>query len=161
MLKTLFQAIVTQLQAEVPAIQFIDLWNDNVNNISGGAVWPTPAVFIEFEPIEWQQQGRLSRMGNVGMRLHIVNREVKHNGADDSRIDDALLRFDLLSDINVAMQTLHGRHFTTPMATTTATNHNHAELIEDVQRYVTRLQDNAATPDLVEAGVTSLDVEVN
>lgn len=152
MLKNLFLAIAARLQEAVSDIQFIDLWNANIEYISGSAVWPTPAVFVEFDPIEWHQQGRLGRMADVGVRLHIVTREVKHNGVTDDRINTDLLRLDLASDINVAMQTLHGEGFTTPMLTNTTTNHNHTELVEDVQRYVTRLQDNAATPTLVGAG---------
>ena len=161
MIKTLFQSICEQIKSEVPDIQFLDLWNDNVQNLAGGALWPTPAVFVEFEQIEWKQQGRHGRMGNVAVRLHIVTREVQHNGSEDSRIDEALQRFDLIRQVNTAMQTLSGQGFTTFMLTTTATNHNHSELIEDVQRYVTRCQDNAATPALVGAAVTSLQLEFN
>ena len=161
MIKTLFIAICEQIKSEVPAIQFLDLWNDNVANLAGGAVWPTPALFVEFEQVEWRQQGRLGRMGDVGVRLHVVTREVQHNGYDDTeRMTAALQRFDLIRDVNTAMQTLHGQDFTTPMLTTTATNHNHAELIEDVQRYVTRCQDNAATPALEGAGVAGVQVSV-
>jgi hypothetical protein len=54
MRKQIFQAICTRLTERVPDIQFIDLWNNNVQTLSGGAVWPLPAVFVEFEPIEWR-----------------------------------------------------------------------------------------------------------
>ena len=160
MIKTLFQSICEQIKSEVPDIQFLDLWNDNVQNLAGGALWPTPALFVEFEAVEWRQEGRLGRMGNVAVRLHVVTREVKYNGYDDPRCQEALQRFDLIRQVNTAMQRLNGQGFTTFMLTTTATNHNHAELIEDVQRYVTRCQDNAATPTLVGAGVTTLGLEV-
>lgn len=158
MLKYLFQTITARLVEAVPDIQFIDLWDAQVEYLAGGAVWPTPAVFVEFEQVEWRQQGQKGRMGDVGVRLHIVTREVQHNGTTDSRIDQALQRFDLIDRVNAAMQTLGGQNFTTFMLTTTATNHNHTELIEDVQRYVTRCQDMVAMPRT--AQIEGLDIGV-
>ena len=48
------------------------------------------------------------------------------------------------------MATLAGENFSTFMLTTSATNHNHAELIESIERYVTRAQftDGARTAQL-------------
>ena len=65
MRKQIFQAICTRLAERVPDIQFIDLWNNNVATLSGGAVWPLPAVFVEFEQIEWRQQNNGCRRGRA------------------------------------------------------------------------------------------------
>jgi len=50
MRKQIFQAICTRLTERVTDIQFIDLWNNNVQTLSGGAACPLPAVFLEFVP---------------------------------------------------------------------------------------------------------------
>ena len=72
MRKQIFQAICTRLAERVPDIQFIDLWNNNVATLSGGAVWPLPAVFVEFEQIEWRQQNNGARRGDVANRSEAV-----------------------------------------------------------------------------------------
>lgn len=146
MRKQIFKAICDRLTEKVPDVAFIDIWNDNVNALNGGTAFPFPAVFVEFETIEWRQQGNSARMGDVAVRLHIVTRAVVANGSTDSRMEEALAYFDLIDRINAAMQRLSGENFASFMLTTSATNHNHAELIESVERYVTRAQDTTAMP---------------
>lgn len=139
MRKQIFQAICARLTERVPDIQFIDLWNNNVQMLNGGAVWPMPAVFVEFEPIEW-------RRGDVAVRLHIVTRTIATHGHNDTKMSDALGFLDLIEQINAAMQGLRGDNFSGFQLTTSATNHDHAELMESVERYVTSAQDVTAAP---------------
>jgi hypothetical protein len=147
MRKQIFQAICARLSERVPEIMFIDLWNNNVAVLSGGAVWPMPAVFVEFETIEWRQQNNGARRGNVAVRLHLVTRAVNTHGHNDVRASEALAFFDLIDRINTAMQGLRGDNFSGFQLTTSATNHDHAELLESVERYVTSAQDATAVPE--------------
>lgn len=146
MRKQIFQAICARLTGRVPDIQFIDLWNNNVQTLNGGAVWPLPAVFVEFEPIEWRQQNNGARRGDVAVRLHIVTRAVATHGANDPKQPDALGFLDLIDRVNAAMQGLRGDNFSGFQLTTSATNHDHAELLESVERYITGAQDTTAMP---------------
>ena len=153
MRKQIFQAIGRRIAERVPDVKFIDLWNNNVAALAGGAVWPTPALFVEFEEIEWRQQGNAARMGNVAVRLHIITRAVTTNGHNDQRQAQALAYLDLIDRVNAAMQGLRGEHFAAFQLTTSATNHEHAELIESVERYITRVQDISAMSPPVDIGV--------
>lgn len=157
MRKQIFQAIGRRIAERVPDVKFIDLWNNNVAALAGGAVWPTPALFVEFEEIEWRQQGNAARMGEVAVRLHIITRAISTNGHTDQRQAQALAYLDLLDRVNAAMQGLRGEHFAAFQLTTSATNHDHAELIESVERYITRAQDISAvsppSPAPVDIGV--------
>ena len=65
MRKQIFKAICDRLAEKTPDVAFIDIWNDNVNVLNGGAAFPLPAVFVEFETIEWRQQGNSARMGDI------------------------------------------------------------------------------------------------
>lgn len=155
MRKQIFQAICTRLAERVPDIQFIDLWNNNVAALGGGAVWPLPAVFVEFETIEWRQQNNGARRGDVAVRLHIVTRSVATHGHTDAKMPDALAFLDLIERINTAMQGLRGENFAGFQLTTSATNHDHAELMESVERYATSAQDLSAMPKAAQAtGIT-------
>ena len=140
----IYKAICNRLTAQVPDIKHIDLWNNNIAVLSGGAVWPRPAVFVEFETIEWRQQQNRARMADIAVRLHIVTDAVSYNGSTDPKQNSALAFFDLINKVNAAMQGLRGDNFAGFMLTTSATNHDHAELIESVERYITRAQDTTA-----------------
>lgn len=144
MRKQIFQAVCARLSERLPEIKFIELWNNNVAQISGGATWPLPAVFVEFETIEWRQQNNAARRGDVAVRLHIITRAVNTHGHTDPRQAEALAFFDLIDRVNAAMQGLRGENFAGFMLTTSATNHDHAELLESVERYVTSAQDTTA-----------------
>ena len=144
MRKQIYKAICERISQQVPEVKHIDLWNNNIAVLSGGAVWPRPAVFIEFETIEWRQQQNRVRMADIAVRLHIVTDAVSYNGSTDPKQDTALAFLDLLNKVNAAMQGLRGENFAGFMLTTSATNHDHAELIESVERYITRAQDTSA-----------------
>ena len=126
MRKQVFKAIADTLAA-LPAVSFVDLWNNQVQTLNGGTAFPLPAVFVEFEALEWRQQGNGARRGHT-----------------DPNISRALEVFDILDGINAAMQDLRGENFSGFMLTTSATNHDHAEIIENVERYICDVQDITA-----------------
>lgn len=143
----IFRAIADAVASIQPSdafpegVQYIDLWNDQVDQICGGHAFELPAVFVEFEQIDWNQQGNGTRRGPVAVRLHIVTRAVAVHGHKDPRMAEALAVFDLIGEIVAKMQDLRGDGFAGFMNTTSATNHNHTELIENVERFVTSVQD--------------------
>lgn len=140
MRKQVFKAIADTLAA-LPAVSFVDLWNNQVQTLNGGTAFPLPAVFVEFEALEWRQQGNGARRGKLAVRLHVVTRAVATHGHTDPNISRALEVFDILDGINAAMQDLRGENFSGFMLTTSATNHDHAEIIENVERYICDVQD--------------------
>lgn len=143
MRKQIFKAIAETLAA-LPDVAFVDLWNNQVQNINGGSAFPFNAVFVEFETLEWKQQNRGARRGSLAVRLHVVTRAVATHGHTDPRINEALAVFDLLDAVNAAMQGLRGPNFSGFMLTASATNHDHAEIVENVERYVCGVQDISA-----------------
>lgn len=148
MRKQIFSTIANTLAA-LPGIEFVDLWNNQVQTLNGGATFRLPAVFIEFEAIEWHQQNNRARRGECAVRLHLITRAVPTHGHNDPRIPEALAVFDTLDSINAAMQGLRGPNFSGFMLTTSATNHDHAELVESVERYVCGVQDISAMRPVV------------
>lgn len=151
MRKAIFLAIADALCPENPAdpnadiskniVPYVDLWNDQVNLLGGGSAFETPAVFVEFEQIDWRQQNVGARRGDIPVRLHIVTRAVAAHGFHAPRMAEVLEVFDLINAINAKMQGLRGEGFAGFQLTTSATNHNHGELVENVERLVTSAQD--------------------
>lgn len=146
MRKQIFQAVATRLSERVPEILFVDLWNENLRMLDGGAVFPLPAVFVEFEPIEWRQQNNGARRGDVAVRLHIVTRAWAAHGHTAPGMSAALEFLGLAERVGAAMQGLRGDGFSGFQLTASATDHDHAELMESVERYVTSAQDTSAVP---------------
>ena len=144
MRKEIFTAIAEKLLT-VPGITYVDLWNDNGAHFAGGAVYPLPSVFVEFDTIEWHQQNAGARRADISVRLHILNRATAGiHGSQDPAMAEALERFDLLDSINAAMQGLRGDNFAGFMHTISATNHAHNEIIEDVECFRTSVQNLTA-----------------
>ena len=144
MRRQIFIAIAEKLLT-VPGITYVDLWNDNGAHFAGGAVYPLPSVFVEFETIEWHQQNAGARRADITVRLHILNRATAGiHGSQDPAMAEALERFDLLDSINAAMQGLRGDNFAGFMHTISATNHAHNEIIEDVECFRTSVQNLTA-----------------
>ncbi len=141
MRKQLFKAIAERIKQQVPGIKFIDLWNEQLAEITANTAWPTPSVFIEFEQYDVRQLANHIYMADVPIRLHIITRTKPYaRGSEDRKLDEALDYFDLIDQVHAAICTLAGDNFSTLMLTASATNHNHAELIESVERYITRVQ---------------------
>lgn len=143
MRKQIFNAVADAVAA-LPGVAFVDLWNNQVQTLNGGTPFSFAAVFIEFESVEWRQQNIGARRGALAVRLHVVTRAVATHGHKDPRINEALAVFDLLDAINAAMQGLRGPGFSGFMLTASATNHDHAEIVENVERYVCGVQDLTA-----------------
>lgn len=143
MRKQIFHAIADAVAA-VPGVEFVDLWNNQVQTVNGGSAFPFAAVFVEFEAVEWRQQNMGARRGQLAVRLHVVTRAVPTHGHRDPRMGEALAVFDLLDAVNAAMQGLRGDNFSGFMLAASATNHDHAEIVENVERYVCGVQDTTA-----------------
>ncbi len=155
MRKQIFKAIADALSA-IPEVQFVDLWNNQVQLLNGGSAFPMNAVFVEFEVMEWKQQNMGARRGSLAVRLHVVTRAVPTHGHTDPRMVEALAVFDLLDTISATMHGLRGENFSGFMLTTSATNHDHAEIVENVERYVCGVQDiTAMRPARIVSGLSA------
>lgn len=144
MRKEIFTAVAGRIAEQVPEIQYIDLWNEQLAETTTATAFPTPSLFVEFEQYELVQNANHVTQADIGLCIHIVTRTVTCNGTADSRMQQALGFLDLIDRVNGALVSLSGDGFSTLMHTMSVTNHNHAELLESVERYVTRGIDTSA-----------------
>lgn len=122
--------IYTKVKAallEIPGspVKHVDLWNQNVAFIEQEEAWPRPAVFIEFEPIEWRGQKSDGYRTNGLLRLHIVT--------DWDGQESSLAVFDLCEDVRNALIDLSGDTFIGLKLARSYTNHNHEDLVESIE----------------------------
>lgn len=108
-------------------IRHIDLWNHNVEFIDQESAWERPAVFIEFHPIQWKPiaQGAEYR-ASAQVSLHVVT---------DWDAEDATAPFALLDAIHRELAGLEGESFAEFDLSASATNHNHEDMVENIETY--------------------------
>lgn len=122
-------------------INHVDLWNNNVEFIEQDEVWERPAVFIEFGKIEWKKnKEQCERYCDSTLILHVVT-EWKGSASSNSVVrEESLEAFDLLDDIHKLLEGLSGGDpiadgFKNMTLMESGTNHNHEELIENIEVY--------------------------
>ena len=126
--ENLYKDIKRAIEDGVPAVQHIDLWNENVAFVDEESEWGRPAVFVEFGTISWDvvkntDFGKCVR-GSGDLRLHLVtdwNDEAYHDSFEiGESIWEALQGIDPMVEYQVSYPYM------------TDTNHSHMELLENV-----------------------------
>lgn len=132
---------VVQSDDEVPngwerAIKYIDLWNHNVEFIDQEESWERPAVFVEFQPIRWNaiQPGVEYRAEPI-VNLHVVTDWKGSSSAGSEFREKSLEVFDLLDNIHQQLACRKGKTFLEFDLIGSNTNHNHDEIIENIETY--------------------------
>ena len=134
--KEIYQRIVEQLRTALGGeIKHIDLWNHNVEFIEQEQQWSRPAVFVEFGAINWQRLGGQpnAMRGEGTVSLHIVTDWVGSTTLEEDTDDFAA--FELSERICSVVRGLRGDHFHGMELITTHTNHNHEELLENIEQF--------------------------
>ncbi|MCR5394183.1 MAG: hypothetical protein K6E86_02150 [Bacteroidales bacterium] len=126
MRQEIYAKIKERLQAEVPELQHIDLWNRNVEFLDQEEAWARPAAFIEFMPITWQPYvSRTVYKGSAKIQIHIVT---DWDGTDTDCLS-------LGDKVAKALTGLSGEKFYSFDMAATYTNHNHEEIIENIEEF--------------------------
>ena len=138
MITELYTAIAAALkEVEDGIIQYVDLWNQNVEFIEEDEAWDRPAVFVEFGEILWESYKGPSNVmiGKGEVLLHIVT-DWKGSAADGSPYQvETLVDYELSNMIYERLRGLHGVTFRNLLLSRTLTNHNHQELLENIEVY--------------------------
>lgn len=126
-------------------LKSFNLWNEQVDFIEEEEPFDTPAVFIEFLPMDWKTPGGNMQQADVSIRLHVVTSWKGSEREGSLCQEQALQRFDLLDEINGCLFNYadageHG-NFCMFRRTGSATNHNHGELVEDIETFTCRVME--------------------
>lgn len=144
MRKAIYKAICARLNAAQLGIKYINLWNRNTEQLTKQKAFKMPAVFVEFEPINWSQLSRGARSADVRVRLHIVT-ETLATAEDGGKYQDkALEHLDLIENISAKMQGLAGEGFNCFMRVESVTDHDHEQVQHDEECFVTGVTEISA-----------------
>lgn len=118
------------------AIKHIDLWNHNVEFIEQEENWERPAVFVEFQPIRWNAiQNSVEYRAEPIVNLHVVTDWQGSSSADSEFLEKSLEVFDLLEAMHLQLACRRGKTFLEFDLVESDTNHNHEEIIENIETY--------------------------
>lgn len=128
-----------------PVFLHFDLWNENIAQLTKQRPFPTPAVFCEFEPIRWGYVGLRVREADIVLRLHVITTTVATAEAGNRYRDKALERFDIIDALTQALLGFSYddgiRQAGTMRAYESETDHDHGEVCEDIESWVTHCRD--------------------
>lgn len=126
----------------VPAVRTYDLWNEQVDFIEEEEPFDMPAVFLEFMPYKWTTLSGAVQQAAVTVRLHVVTPWEGSSRKGSRYQQQSMERFSLLEEISACLHDFKGDNgkvsFDMFRRTASDTNHNHAEVVEDVEEYTFR-----------------------
>ncbi len=142
MRKKIYLAIIERLkqiidQDGMQRIKHFDLWNHNVEFIEQETPFDMPAVFIEFGPIDWATMAGGVQQATITVSIHVATRYGGATADGALSQDEALSHFDLLDEIGKKMFGLNGDGFQAFKRIRSQTNHNHEEIIENIESFTT------------------------
>lgn len=131
-------------------IRHIDLWNQNVEFIDEDEAWDRPAVFIEFGEIMWEPYKGPSNglTGKGEILLHIVTDWKGSAAVGAATMEESVADYDLPVLIHGALQGLSGTGFRNFRLSRTLVNHNHQELLENIEVYSVTYERHGETQGL-------------
>lgn len=140
----IYKALVDKLKAYTDAeenqvFKHFDLWNEQVDFIEDETPFEMPAVFIEFQTINWTDTMQNIQRAQFPIRLHVVT-EWKGGTNDGSLYQEkSLERLNLVD--GMAAHFLNWRfsnkitEIQRMQRTASYTNHNHGEVVEDIEGF--------------------------
>jgi hypothetical protein len=79
----LYTELAGKINSQLPAVQWIDLWHEQVNYLDEEHLFPTPAVFISFNLLSAEDQGLLAQNCDtqIDFRLYYETFDDTYTGA--------------------------------------------------------------------------------
>jgi hypothetical protein len=149
MRKQLYLAIKERLKTAndengAQLFRHFDLWNRQVEFIEQETSFACPAVFVEFEPMNWQTLGNRVQSCDLNVRLHVVT-EWHAGTADYSPTEQQALNFlDIIDKMVYVLQNFSTDYMNAWMRKRSITNHDHERYVDNVEEYICHLRDTSA-----------------
>ena len=165
-------AITDEQENPQPLFKHCDLWNRQVEFLEQETPFQTPAVFVEFEPLQWRTDGRHIQDADLTVRLHIVTPWHANTASDILNPDVRATALAYLDIPTALFRQLHGRHgivedgnhtvlghFNALTRTASAVNHDHERFVDSVETYQCHLKDLSFAVPTVRVDTVGLSIE--
>ena len=125
------------------AVKHVGLWNRQVEFIEEEAVFPMPAVFVEFGKIAWRHQAGGVQDADLTVGLHVLTAAVPEG------FDGAEFHLDLLDKINDCLHGFEGERWGSFKRSASIPCHDHEEILDDTEVFQALVYDRSAERKLV------------
>lgn len=153
MLKDLYLAIEQKLMAVTdgqgqPVFRHFDLWNRQVEFVEQETPFVTPAVFVEFMPVEWHNDKSAAQDAMLSFRLHIVTHWYANTAANLVDPGIRATALDYLDIPSLVFKALNRQpcefgsgNFSPLCRTASIVNHDHERFVDSIEEYRCHLRD--------------------
>lgn len=169
MLETPIKSVRSRLYADIAQhlldtklVKQVDLYNNQFAHLDEESVIKYPCVLIEFSDIAWRQLGKHCQQGELTINLYVATRSKGRTTIAERLTPPATEYLELLDDLHVAMRDLRLAYASTFTRTASSTDHDHDDLIVNVETFrtvvideATRRQAKIVKPDIVIGTVTA------
>jgi hypothetical protein len=163
MLKLVYMAVKKRLGARLLDVRWIDWYLNQYAQEGEQSLWTTPALFIEFPPLDWRKLGNGVQVSDATMLVHLVNET--HYDDDKRIIADVPGHLEEEAEVYAALEgfrcklsyldeyaSLAGQPedrvlMETTVRLRTYPDHDMSRLLVSVQEFTTRIYDYGATPE--------------
>ena len=146
MRRELYRALRKCLREALPELQHIALWNENMEDLEGGLLFATPAVFVEFAPVTFSASGQGIPRAPMEVTLHLIHKFTPEDPHEDLQgeeyqhpdyMEDPLAYLDLMERLETAPIGLSGVGFSGLQLTSSDLDHQHGNLMHHWATFVT------------------------
>ena len=140
----IYKALVAKLKEYTdaegsPIFKHFALWNEQVDFVEDEEPFPTPAVFVEFRSINWSDTIQNIQRGTCPVRLHVVTEWKGSDSEGSLQQEDALKRLTIVDGMAAHLYNWSNNddavNIQRMQRTASHTNHNHGELVEDIEDF--------------------------
>lgn len=139
---------------EEKLIQYVDLWNNQVDDAEESEAFDTPAVFIEFKSIRWRTLGNKTQEGNINLTLHIITKKNASTSNNSKFQDEELDALDLPDKIFTKLQNFRPTNSSYMVRTDTNFDNNNKELQDTKETYEFTILNTLASPKTTQMQIT-------
>ena len=142
MIDTIYLALAARLKDRLDP-KTVDLWNTQPANTQIAAVH-LPAIFIDFDRIEWKDNQSGLQEGRAEIRIWVVQNTLAESRYGGHSTDRAMKPLQYLTQVHTALQGFSGDGFGSLTRVATAVDHDHDHLLVHSHTYITQITDTSA-----------------
>lgn len=145
-------------------VAVIGMWSNQLDRLEQELAFELPAIFVEFEDIEWRQMQGGMHTADVGIRIHLITHT---DGANTYSIDNKMMERFVLIDriVDILCDPSYRQSWEimgiTRFQHTGSYTTYYGELMDNTERFVTRITDTTAMEEHASQPVKLSDIRIS
>lgn len=159
--KDLYLELSDKLKTNIDAIEWIDLWHDQITFLETEHPFPTPAIFLGFRSNQMEDVGKKVQNVNLQVDVYVFYESFLDTFQGAYNQEDALQFLELLDNINKQLHASSGDNYSSMRRTSFAPVDTGGSGNLWLVSYQTTLIDYSATKEYGKGGFKDIDLQPN